>query len=92
MSRIRFLMLGGFLGAGKTTAIARLARHYVDQGKRVAIVTNAGGPGILAADACSAAGLVVEEFSDSTRARLAPRSARARSMSARWTVGSLRWT
>lgn len=40
MPRIRFLMLGGFLGAGKTTAIARLARHYVDQGKRVAIVTN----------------------------------------------------
>ena len=40
MSRIRFLMLGGFLGAGKTTTIARLARHYMDQGKRVAIVTN----------------------------------------------------
>jgi Ni2+-binding GTPase involved in maturation of urease and hydrogenase len=40
MSRIRFLMLGGFLGAGKTTAIARLARHYTNQGKRVAIVTN----------------------------------------------------
>ena len=40
MSRIRFLMLGGFLGAGKTTTIARLARHFIDQGKRVAIVTN----------------------------------------------------
>lgn len=40
MSRIRFLMLGGFLGAGKTTALARLARHYTNQGKRVAIVTN----------------------------------------------------
>jgi len=40
MGRIRFLMLGGFLGAGKTTAIARLARYYTDQGKRVAIVTN----------------------------------------------------
>lgn len=40
MPRIRFLMLGGFLGAGKTTAIGRIARHYLDQGKRVAIVTN----------------------------------------------------
>src|SRR6187551_186196 len=40
MPRIRFLMLGGFLGAGKTTAIARLTRHYVNQGQRVAIVTN----------------------------------------------------
>ncbi len=37
---VRFLMLGGFLGAGKTTAIARLARHYMDAGLRVGIVTN----------------------------------------------------
>ena len=40
-------------------------------GRRVAIVTNAGGPGILAVDACEAAGLTVGEFSDATRARLA---------------------
>jgi acetate---CoA ligase (ADP-forming) len=40
-------------------------------GRRVAIVTNAGGPGILAADACSAAGLSVDELSRPTRARVA---------------------
>ncbi len=40
MSTIRFLMLGGFLGAGKTTTIARLARHYQKQGLKVGIVTN----------------------------------------------------
>ena len=40
-------------------------------GHRVAIVTNAGGPGILAADACVAAGLTVTEFAAGTRARLA---------------------
>ena len=40
MKTIRFLMIGGFLGAGKTTAIAKLAAHYVDQGKTVALVTN----------------------------------------------------
>ena len=40
MRRIRFLMVGGFLGAGKTTAIARLARHYIASGKRVGLVTN----------------------------------------------------
>jgi Ni2+-binding GTPase involved in maturation of urease and hydrogenase len=40
MSSIRFIMLGGFLGAGKTTTIARLARHYQAQGKKVGIVTN----------------------------------------------------
>src|SRR6266403_1255724 len=25
---IRFIMIGGFLGAGKTTTLSRLARHY----------------------------------------------------------------
>lgn len=40
MKPIRFLMIGGFLGAGKTTTIGRLASHYVAQGKNVALVTN----------------------------------------------------
>jgi acetate---CoA ligase (ADP-forming) len=40
-------------------------------GRRVAIVTNAGGPGILAVDACDAAGLRVSPFTDATRERLA---------------------
>jgi G3E family GTPase len=33
-------MVGGFLGAGKTTTLGRLARHYQDRGLRVGIVTN----------------------------------------------------
>jgi acyl-CoA synthetase (NDP forming) len=37
----------------------------------VAIVTNAGGPGILAVDACEAAGLHVTPFSPATRQRFA---------------------
>ena len=37
---IRFVMLGGFLGAGKTTSIARLANGYQEEGLRVGIVTN----------------------------------------------------
>jgi G3E family GTPase len=40
MPSIRFVMVGGFLGAGKTTTIARLARAYQAQGHRVAVVTN----------------------------------------------------
>jgi Ni2+-binding GTPase involved in maturation of urease and hydrogenase len=40
MKRMKFVMIGGFLGAGKTTAIARLARHYVEQGLKDGIVTN----------------------------------------------------
>jgi G3E family GTPase len=39
-NRPRFIMLGGFLGAGKTTTIAKLARHFQDRGTRVGIVTN----------------------------------------------------
>jgi len=34
-------------------------------------VTNAGGPGILAVDACESSGLTVPRFSDDTRGRLA---------------------
>lgn len=40
MNSIRFIMLGGFLGAGKTTAMARLARFYMGRGQRVGLVTN----------------------------------------------------
>src|SRR4029079_13358592 len=39
-------------------------------GRRVAIVTNAGGPGILAVDACEAAGLTIVPFVEATRERL----------------------
>ena len=37
---LRFIMIGGFLGAGKTTTLSRLARHYQSQGLRVGLVTN----------------------------------------------------
>lgn len=47
-----------------------LAQQPVPKGGRVAIVTNAGGPGILAADACSAQGLELPPLSDATVAEL----------------------
>ncbi len=40
------------------------------QGRRVGILTNAGGPGILAADACEAQGLELPALSPETTARL----------------------
>jgi acetyl coenzyme A synthetase (ADP forming)-like protein len=49
---------------------ACLEAQPLPAGRRVAIVTNAGGPGILAVDACVAAGLTVPEFSPATRQRL----------------------
>jgi acetate---CoA ligase (ADP-forming) len=51
-------------------AAALLANQPVPRGGRVAILTNAGGPGILAADACEAHGLVVPMLADATRAEL----------------------
>ncbi len=49
---------------------ACLDAQPLPRGTRVGVITNAGGPGILAVDACEAAGLTVVEFSASTRARL----------------------
>jgi Ni2+-binding GTPase involved in maturation of urease and hydrogenase len=37
---VRLVLLGGFLGAGKTTTIARLARCFQERGSRVGIITN----------------------------------------------------
>jgi len=48
-----------------------LAAQPLPGGRRVGIVTNAGGPGILAVDACGRSGLSVGEFSAATRDRLA---------------------
>jgi acyl-CoA synthetase (NDP forming) len=50
---------------------AALGGQPLPRGRRVAIVTNAGGPGILCADACEAGGLSVPQLADSTRSRLA---------------------
>jgi acyl-CoA synthetase (NDP forming) len=49
---------------------ALLAHQPVPKGRRVAILTNAGGPGILAADACEAQGLELPPLSDDTIAEL----------------------
>jgi acetyl coenzyme A synthetase (ADP forming)-like protein len=50
-----------------------LARQPLPSGSRVAIVTNAGGPAISCADACTAAGLNIEPLQESTRRTLADR-------------------
>jgi len=49
---------------------AVLSAQPVPAGRRVAVLTNVGGPGILVADACEAAGLLVPELSHVTQAAL----------------------
>ncbi|HQR12926.1 MAG TPA: GNAT family N-acetyltransferase [Nitrospira sp.] len=49
-----------------------LSEQPLPKGRRVGILTNAGGPAILCADACEAAGLEVPELSQATISRLSP--------------------
>src|SRR5690349_2714 len=47
-----------------------LANQPLPQGKRVGIITNAGGPAILCADACEARGLEVPLLTDESKQKL----------------------
>lgn len=49
---------------------ALLVTQPLPRGRRVGIITNAGGAGILAADACEAAGLEVVEFPQNIKEKL----------------------
>ena len=47
-----------------------LSHLPLPKGNRVAIITNAGGPGIMAADACESCGLQVVELNEATKLKL----------------------
>ena len=53
-------------------AAALLASQDIPAGNHVAVVSNVGGAGVLAADACTEYGLVVQRLSADTRRRLHP--------------------
>ena len=53
------------------TLATGLATQPLPPGRRVGIITNAGGPAILCTDACEAGGLLVPELSDQTKEELA---------------------
>src|SRR6516162_4625929 len=62
MKRLRLVMIGGFLGAGKTTAISRLARHYLAQGQRIGLVTNDQAADLVDTHSLRSQGFPVEEI------------------------------
>lgn len=68
---IRTRSLGGLFD----TALL-LANQPIPAGNRVAVITNAGGPGALTADACVANGLTLAEFDPLTLAVLGDTAAR----------------
>ncbi len=47
MGRPRYIMLGGFLGAGKTTSILRFAEWLTKRGERVGLITNDQAAGLV---------------------------------------------
>src|SRR4051794_22120610 len=61
MNRLRFVMVGGFLGAGKTTTLARLARFYTGRGQKVGIVTNDQADNLVDTTSLRSQGFPVEE-------------------------------
>src|SRR5262245_5812597 len=57
-----YVMVGGFLGAGKTTALLRLAEHLTGQGRRVGLITNDQSSGLVDTTLVDSHGYPVEEI------------------------------
>jgi G3E family GTPase len=55
-------MIGGFLGAGKTTAVAALAQRLTQQGLRVGLITNDQGSELVDTAMLRARGFATEEI------------------------------
>ena len=62
MSKARYIMIGGFLGAGKTTAVAALAQRLTDEGLRVGLITNDQGSELVDTAMLRAKGFTTEEI------------------------------
>ncbi len=61
-AKARYLMIGGFLGAGKTTAIAQFAQWIASRGLRVGLITNDQGSSLVDTVMLSSYGFPVEEI------------------------------
>jgi G3E family GTPase len=57
-----YVMVGGFLGAGKTTAMLRLAEHLTRRGRRVGLITNDQSHGLVDTTIVTAKGYPVQEI------------------------------
>ncbi|MBM3890212.1 MAG: GTP-binding protein [Verrucomicrobia bacterium] len=55
-------MIGGFLGAGKTTAVGKLARQLTDRGLRVGLITNDQGRELADTMTLRSQGFATEEI------------------------------
>lgn len=62
MTKARYIMIGGFLGAGKTTAILKLAEYLTAKGRRVGLITNDQSVGLVDTAMLASHGFPVEEI------------------------------
>ena len=61
-SPARYIMIGGFLGAGKTTAVAQLAQALTEEGLKVGLITNDQGSGLVDTASLRSKGFATEEI------------------------------
>ncbi|NLZ51638.1 MAG: hypothetical protein GX892_00450 [Thermoanaerobacteraceae bacterium] len=64
MSKIQLVIVGGFLGSGKTTAILNIANYLVGHGKKVGVVTNDQGADLVDTHFLKLKGLTAVEVTD----------------------------
>lgn len=62
MAKARYVMIGGFLGAGKTTAVLRIAERLAACGLRVGLITNDQSFGLVDTTMLHSHGFPVEEI------------------------------
>ena len=62
-AKSRYIMIGGFLGAGKTTSVARLAERLTAQGLHVGLITNDQGTDLVDTAMLRSRGFATEEIS-----------------------------
>jgi G3E family GTPase len=60
--KARYIMIGGFLGAGKTTAVGKLARKLTEEGLRVGLITNDQGRNLVDTTMLRSQGFATEEI------------------------------
>ncbi len=58
----RYIMIGGFLGAGKTTAVGKLAQHLTQNSVRVGLITNDQAGGLVDTKLLRSQGFATEEI------------------------------
>jgi len=64
MNKIDLVIIGGFLGAGKTTSIVSIAKYFLERDKKIGIITNDQGSDLVDSKFLRSAGLSVLEVKE----------------------------